>query len=501
MLVLELCLGQQLQRGCLHSFITVHPTLKGLGIACTAIGSFAITVYFAVVLSWSERYIIGSTGGDLPWGRNATTALQFFQREIIYSTKNTDFNWMTFVGLVILYTCVCFAVWRGVHTLQYSMYFTFLPMCVFFFVLTIVALILPGSEKGLAELFTPRTEFFSLQLWTDAIGQAFLTLAVGCGTMVTFGSHNTINHNTVKYSIVIVLIQLMFSLCCGICTFSVLGSTTTAMNASVTTTTNSATSAIANGLHLPFIVYPLILSQLPIPQVFSFLFFFWLFVLGVGVVSGPMQTVHTVLRDKFTHAPSFVLSAVACLTSTILGLPFCFGSGYFLVVSVDIVVVGMCLPMHVFFECIGIGYMWGERSVTEEVRERGHHGARKVADYCSVGFHHGIARIRELLAAVEKLNVDPYVFPILVKIIIPLASLLTVFSSLVVLVLLYREDAFQISPWNVFLPTLLPFLSCVIIWVEWVRAPPQAEQKAPWSNDMLAVEMQFSKDTIVAVAT
>ena len=495
-LVLELCLGQHLQAGCLKSLTKVHPCLKGLGVACIAIGSCAITAYFAVVLSWSERYIVGSTQDPIPWAGNASTALEFFRISVVAESKDaktTAFNWTIFVGLTILYTAVCISVWRGINTLQYALHVTFLPICFFLLCLTVVAVILPGSENGLKELFAPRAEFFSLRLWTDALGQAFLSLAVGSGTMVTHGSHNAINHNIVKYSMIIVVVQVFIALCCGICTYSVLGSTV------IDAPHRSATKAISHGMHLPFIVYPLILAHLPIPQFFSFIFFLWLFILGVGAVAAPVHSLHATLRDKFTHVPPFVLSAVISVFCVVLGLPFCFGSGYYLVLTVDLVVVGICLPLHVFFECVGVGYIWGDRSVVEEVRERGNKGLKKFRDYIVLGYQHGVAHIRELLGSVEKLNVDPYIFPALVKVVVPVTSVITGFRSIFALGQLFFDDAFP--TWTLAVAIFLPCASLVLIMIFWVTAPSRAVQKPPWSNDMLNVEMQFSKDNIVAVTT
>eukprot|EP00759_Apiculatamorpha_spiralis_P057193 PhF_6_TR848/c0_g1_i1/m.1275/K05039/SLC6A6S; solute carrier family 6 (neurotransmitter transporter, GABA) member 6/8/11/12/13 len=494
MLIVELCVGQHLQKGCLQSFVAVHPKLEGLAIACIAIGTGAIASYYAVVLSWSEHYIAGTVQSPIPWGSgNTSVAINYFHNKVVESTNGAEeFTWSVCVGLVVLYGFVWVSVWKGISTLQYSLYFTFMPFVALLFMLTMVGLVLPRSSVGLERLFSPRTEFFSFELWMDAVGQVLISLALGCGTMVTFGSYNPVNHNTVKHGSLVVVSQLALSLCCGICTYSVLGD----VNTEDLRVTNVGMS---KGLSLPFVVYPILLAKLPVPQFFGFVFFCWLFVLGVGAVGAPVQAVYGVMKDKYPTIPHFALSGLICLGGLILGLPFCFGKGYYLALSIDLVVVGMCLPLHVFFECIGIGFMWGDRSIYDEVRERGHKGVRKGLDYCELMLHHGVGKLRDVLGAVDKLNVDPYVFPTLVKFVIPITCLFTVASTVSSLKTLY-ESLSGMPLWPIVVATTLPCCSVLIVAVFWVRAPPRAAQPVPWSSTMLSVEMQYSSSNTIAVA-
>lgn len=75
---------------------------------------------------------------------------------------------------------------------------------------------------------------------------------------------------------------------------------------------------------MAFIVYPEGLSKIHVvPQLWSILFFFMLFILGIGSSVAMIETILTSIKDEFEslHKNKAKLAAVFCFIFMILGLP------------------------------------------------------------------------------------------------------------------------------------------------------------------------------------
>ena len=66
MFVLEVSIGQRMQRGPLLVWSAIHPGCTGIGIACMIV-SFVNSVYYSVVVSWCLFYSLKSFGYPAPW--------------------------------------------------------------------------------------------------------------------------------------------------------------------------------------------------------------------------------------------------------------------------------------------------------------------------------------------------------------------------------------------------------------------------------------------------
>lgn len=75
---------------------------------------------------------------------------------------------------------------------------------------------------------------------------------------------------------------------------------------------------------LAFVVYPDALSKIGYaPQVWSILFFFMLFTLGIGSSVAQIETILTAIRDEFTalRNKKGTLAFVTCFLFCLCGLP------------------------------------------------------------------------------------------------------------------------------------------------------------------------------------
>lgn len=64
--LMEVTLGQLVQRGDVGVFRGIHPRLSGVGMA-SVIASYSIVLYYNVIIAWSILYFFKSFASPLPW--------------------------------------------------------------------------------------------------------------------------------------------------------------------------------------------------------------------------------------------------------------------------------------------------------------------------------------------------------------------------------------------------------------------------------------------------
>ncbi|XP_065323312.1 sodium- and chloride-dependent glycine transporter 2-like [Gordionus sp. m RMFG-2023] len=146
----------------------------------------------------------------------------------------------------------------------------------------------------------------------------FFSLSVTMGGLMTLASYIPFNNNCYKDSILVSLLDTGTSLMAGFVIFSVLGFMSNLKHTTLD-------KVVAGGTGLAFIVYPEALSQLPLPQFWSFIFFIMLYTLGIDSQITFIETVQAALHDqfpkKFPRKNKSLVCGTLCFMFFILGFP------------------------------------------------------------------------------------------------------------------------------------------------------------------------------------
>ncbi|GIX93029.1 sodium-dependent nutrient amino acid transporter 1 [Caerostris extrusa] len=133
-------------------------------------------------------------------------------------------------------------------------------------------------------------ENIDFRLVHKATEQSFFSLNIAYGSIIMVASYNNFHNNIYRDAILISVLDTVVNLLAGCVTFCSLG--------------------------LAFIVYPEALAAFSyVPQLWAVLFFFMLFVLGVGSSMAQIETLLTVIKDKFPKLRKriWLLSLTACV--------------------------------------------------------------------------------------------------------------------------------------------------------------------------------------------
>jgi len=400
--MMEVTVGQYLQRGAMEMW-KMCPLFKGVGIGNVVIAFMCIS-YFCVIVSWALFYMISSFTSTFPWetcsnwwntnvcingketnfelqkivsnltryGQTTETSVeQFWERRVLKSTENLEdfggIQWELLGLMAVAWVIVYFALWKGITQARKFVYFCALFPYLLIFVLLLRGLTLPGAMTGISFYLTPNiTKLSEATVWKDAGTQVFYSYGVGFGTLIALGSHNKFSHNCYRDSIIMCFINGSTSILAGFAIFSILGYMSVVSQKDIS-------EIVKPGVGLAFLAYPEVASNLPLKQLWAFLFFLMITILGLDSQMCMLEGLFTALEDTFpTLLRKYKKTSllVTCIFFFILGIPMVTYSGSHWLTLVDNYgASGYALLFVVFFEVVGLAWGFGADKVKNALKE------------------------------------------------------------------------------------------------------------------------------------
>ncbi|XP_037040212.1 sodium- and chloride-dependent glycine transporter 1-like [Bradysia coprophila] len=318
---METCLGQFASTGCISMF-KITPIFKGVGIAIMIVNLVTLT-YFNIIIAYPVIFMLKSWSAVLPWqecnnqwntinciqitsqnnGANHTNQLpfktpadEFFHNEILKISSGIDnlggIVWSVFWADLLVWVIVYFCIMKGVKSVGKVVYFTATFPFIILAILLVRGVTLPGAMDGIKFYLMPKwSELLNLKVWADAALQIFFSLGPGWGGIVNMASYNPFRNNTKWDSIIVPVVNSATSIFAGFVVFSVLGFMSFK-------TGQDIDKVATGGPGLSFVTMPLALTMMPFPQLWSFLFFFMLFLLGLDTVFVQLEAVLSSIMDE-----------------------------------------------------------------------------------------------------------------------------------------------------------------------------------------------------------
>ncbi|XP_046351914.1 sodium- and chloride-dependent glycine transporter 1-like [Haliotis rufescens] len=384
----------------------LSPIFRGLGIAMVAVTSF-IMIYYSVVIAQFVYFLCASMTSELPWSTCLHEWNTCFCRINVNDTSylnNTNINctdqivvpqnatrspseeyynlhvlevsdgigsvgrmkWELVLCNLLSWTVCCIITIKGIKSLGKVIYvFTVLPY-ILLTVMLVRGLTLDGYLDGVKYYITPKPEqLTSASVWGDAAVQIFFSTSTCSGALIAMASYNKFNNNTLRDSILIPLINCLTSFFAGFAIFSVLGFMAHTKGVEVEEVT-------AQGPGLVFVVYPEALSRMPIPPLWSILFFIMLITLGWSSMISGVESVLTSVIDVFPQLAqgrnNYLFRIGVCLLGFLLGLPQVTQGGSYILNLMDTFVGGFPLLIIGLVELVAVIFVYGIRRFKDDVR-------------------------------------------------------------------------------------------------------------------------------------
>ena len=207
----EFVVGRRSQKNAFAAF----RDLSG-GSAWRWVGLFTIIVplivlsYYSVIGGWSVDYLLKSL--TLSFTDNASqSAIHTMFTDFVSSAWAPLLTHTAFLALTTLIVVV--GIKGGIEK------FSKIMMPILFFMVVAIAvysLTLPGASAGLDYLFNPDFSKITGKACAAALGQAFFSLSLGFGTIMTYASYVSKQDNIMFQSAATAVSDLMFALIAGV---------------------------------------------------------------------------------------------------------------------------------------------------------------------------------------------------------------------------------------------------------------------------------------------
>lgn len=284
----------------------------------------------------------------------------FYSKEILKEADTIDNG----IGMPDLKLTICLVfAWmvigavlvKGIQSSGKAAYF----LAVFPYIVLILLLIrsatLEGAIDGMIYFIRPPTlnELLDAKIWYAAVTQVFYALGVCFGSIIMYSSYNKFNHNVTRDCHIITTMDYLTSLLAGFIIFGILGHLAHVMNVDIKDVTKSY-------MGLAFIAYPETVAKIEfIPQFFSLIFFFMLFLFCIGSNMGMASCIMTVVRDFYPKIQCWKIVIVMMVFGISIGCLYSTPGGQFLINFLDFYGASFVALLLAIVEVVTVGWFYG----------------------------------------------------------------------------------------------------------------------------------------------
>ncbi len=351
-------------------FRNVTPDRKGWWMvgALAILASYLILSFYMVVSGWTLEYLFQSITGNLYHADTSTAS--FPAEEQLFTDRMSQYISGTYRPLVMTYIMLAAnlvvllkGVQKGIEKMSNIM------MPILFILLVIfcaVSLSLPKASEGVAFFLRPDFSAVNAGTVVNALGQAFFSLSLAMGILVTYASYYPADTKLTRTAVTVSLLDLGVAILMGLIIFPAV------------MTFGLADHNLA-GSALVFVTLPEIFAQMGWTQFWSALFFL---LLAVGAFTSTISLAEVSVafmecRFKMSRvkavisviAPLFVLSSICSLSVgpwssfTICGMTiFDF---------LDTIATNIMLPLGGILLCIYMGWIAPRKFFKDELTNHG----------------------------------------------------------------------------------------------------------------------------------
>lgn len=295
----ELSIGRKAQLNALGSFKKLAPGKPWYLVGFMGIvAAFVILSFYSTVAGWTLEYVFGSI----------TNAYKGMSPEQLSDSfdKFKSGTWRPILLQLIFMLLTAGIVLAGVKKGIEKYTKLLMPLLLLLIIiLGIRSVTLPGAEKGLAFLFKPDFSKISGKVIIEALGQAFFSLSIGMGTLITYGSYIQKNNNLANTAFQVSLTDTLIAILAGIAIFPAVFAFNIEPN---------------SGPGLVFITLPNIFLQMSGGHLFSILFFVLLIVAALTSSISVLEVVVAYLVEeiKITRRNATLLASVGISLTGVL---------------------------------------------------------------------------------------------------------------------------------------------------------------------------------------
>ena len=354
----EFFIGRYTRKNAAGAFKVLAPGTKWSLIGYNGVlASFLILGFYSVVAGWTLEYIIQAVTGSLSDKAPEVFAQDFklFSTEIFRPILWT----VTFIGLThfIVVSGVKEGIERTSKVMMPILFLILLALC-------IRSVTLPNASEGLYFLFKPDFSKITSAVVLSAMGQAFFSLSIGMGCLITYSSYFSKDTKMQITALQVTILDTLVAVMAGIMIFPAVFSFGIAPTA---------------GPELVFITLPNVFQQLPMGAIWSLVLLLLLALAALTttishheVATAYVHEEYQITRTKaawFVSGGVMVLGIISSLSIGIWKEYTLFGLTFFDLL--DYLTAKIMLPFGGMLICIYLGNRVDRKILKEELTNKG----------------------------------------------------------------------------------------------------------------------------------
>lgn len=357
LMLAEFVIGRNTQLSSVDAFKKLDKRFTFVG-ALGVLAAFVIMGYYPVVGGWSVAYIFKSILGQF----STDSAVMGEVFGALATGISQPILW-TAVYLIANIVIVAKGISGGIEKASLVMMPTLFVLLV---ILVIRSLTLPNAIEGLKYLFVPDFSKLTGDVMLAALGQAFFSLSLGMGCMITYSSYLSKKENLVQNAIVVPAMDTSVALLAGMV---------------IIPATVSFGFDLGQGPGLVFVTVPAIFATMGpvLGRIFGIIFFLLLTLAALTSSLSLLEVVVSYLidnrgweRKKAVAGSSIVLFIICIAASLSMGVWSGFTiMGMNIFDFLDWFANNLLLPIGGIFITLFVGWFMGKDKVKAEVTNDG----------------------------------------------------------------------------------------------------------------------------------
>ncbi len=359
LLTTEIAIGRKTHKSPIDAFATLRHSSKWIGVLAVLVPTIILPYYCVIggwVVSYLGTYLIGGTA----------TGATFFGDLVGSGTA--------IIAFFVFFGATMGVIWLGVTKGIERLSKIFMPLLLILVIgLTIYILLQPGMADGVKYYVSFNWSDVNTETFTAALGQAFFSLSLAMGIMITYGSYMKKEENIENCALSIGVIDTSVAMICGLLivpmAFSMYGK-----------------ADMPAGAGLVFHSLPQIFDGMAGAGIIAIIFFILLFIAAWTSAISVAEAIISTIMDKtgMSRRRAVVLLSIPMI---IAGVIICMGYGPLDFISyhgknildlLDLLANNIIMPIVAFATCILIGHIVGCKVIVDEVESSGEFKLKKV---------------------------------------------------------------------------------------------------------------------------
>lgn len=357
LMLTEIAIGRKTGKSCIDAFGALNKKCSFIGYI-VALVPIIIFPYYSVIGGWVTKFVTLFVSG-----KGAEAASDEYFGGFIGQVGEPLFYLAIFIGITAI--IIMFGVQKGIENVSK---FLMPVLAVMTVGIGIYSLTLPGAMDGFIYYIKPNFDEFSIKTIVAAMGQLFYSMSLAMGIMITYGSYMSKKNNLEKSVRQIEIFDTGIAFMAGVMIIP-----------AVFSFSNGDPNMLEKGPTLMFVILPKVFNSMAGGQIIGAAFFILVFLAALTSAVSLMETILSVLMDKFNigRIPGCLLVLFA---SFLIAIPSSLGFG----IWGDITIFGMSfldffdyisnnilMPVAGLLTCLFIGYIVKPKTVEEEIRLSG----------------------------------------------------------------------------------------------------------------------------------